>query len=370
MDKFCDGLPLHRIEDRFARDGVPIDRGTMSRWVEDLGSTLGASVVHAARKDAIRTAFCFATDATGVSIQPPPSDTRSPCTRGHFFVLIADRDHVFFDYTPKENSDVVAELFAGYSGYIQADAKSVYNLLFLPPHLRKRKPTDATDKADTCVRIEVGCWAHARRKFWEAAITKCPVALEALLRIRRFFELESQWRGLPPDQLQRLRDQSLRPHMLAFFDWAASHYDKVRDQRGLLRSALGYALRQKLPLLRPLDDGRLLLENNRSERALRTIAVGRKAWLFCGSDDHATAAGHVLSLIASARLHRLDPERYLRDLVRVLPYWPRDRFLELAPKYWPATRDRLDPQQLLAEFGPLRVPLPLSPSAQEQTVSH
>lgn len=108
-----------------------------------------------------------------------------------------------------------------------------------------------------------------------------------------------------------------------------------------------------------LDEGRLLLENNRSERELRRIAVGRKAFLFVGSDDHAESAGHLYSLIASARLHRLDPEAYLREVIRVLPHWPRERQLELAPKYWAATRARLDPVQLGRELGDLTVPPPL-----------
>ncbi len=118
--------------------------------------------------------------------------------------------------------------------------------------------------------------------------------------------------------------------------------------------------------MRVLDDGRLVLDNNRSERALRRIATGRNAWLFVGSDDHATSAGHVFSLIASARLHKLDPETYLRDLFRVLAHWPRDRYLELAPKYWAATRARLDPDELAREIGVLTVP-PAMGASEEAT---
>ena len=116
-----------------------------------------------------------------------------------------------------------------------------------------------------------------------------------------------------------------------------------------------------------LEDGRLVLDNSRSERALRKIAVGRNAWLFVGGDDHAASTGHLLSLISSARLHRLDPEAYLRDVFRLLAQWPRDRYLELAPKYWAATRARLDPLQLAREFGELTVPPVLT--AQEQSAS-
>jgi transposase len=368
VDKYCDGLPLHRIQDRFARDGVPLDRGTMSRWAEEAGATFGATVVAAARKEALSTALCLATDATGICVQPIPTGKRQPCRRGHFFVQIADQDHVFFEYTPKETSKVVGEMFRGFSGYVQADAKSVYDLLFTPLAERQKKlPDDGA--LDLGERQEVGCWSHARRRFWEAATAKSEVAREGLVRIGRLFDLEDKWRGRAPEQIHRLRNEFLRPHLDAFFDWATGEYDKVRTQRGLLRSALGYALRQRAALVRLLDDGRLVMDNNRSERQLRRVAVGRKAWLFCGSDDHATAAGHILSLIASARLHGLDPEAYLRDLFRVLAHWPRDRYLELAPKYWVHTRARLDPAQLLAEIGPLTIPQPQASSTEEQTTS-
>lgn len=359
-DKFCDGLPLHRIENRLARDNFPLDRGTMSRWVEDAGATAGATVVAAARAEAWRTAFCIATDATGIPVQPEPRDDgkRQPCHRGHYFVQIADRDHVFFEYTPKETSTTLVEMFEGYAGYIQADAKSVYDVLF-------REPEPPDDDAPTSKRVEVGCWSHARRKFWEATCTKSEIAREGLARIGYMFALEDAWRADPSDVIGRMRRQYLRPHLVDFFTWAEAEYDRVRDQRGLVRSALGYAVRQKAALMRVLDDGRLVMDNNRSERELRQIAVGRKGWLFVGSHDHGEAAGHIFSLVASARLHRLDPESYLRDLFRVLAHWPRDRYLELAPKYWAQTRARLDPAELAAEIGPLTVPPPLAAPGQQ-----
>ena len=360
-EKHCDGIPHNRTEDRLGRDGVPIDRGTLCRWTEDAGATAGATVVAAMRTDAMRTAFCIATDATGVAVQPirTADKRRQACNRGHYFVLIADRDHILFEYTPKETSAFVNEMFRGYSGYVQADAKSVYDSLF-----RDLDPANPDDDPSRVVPKEIGCFAHCRRKYWEATVAKDAVAREGLARIGRIFELDASWRGRPPVEIARLRHAHLRPHLDAFFIWAEQQYELVRDQRGLLRSALGYSVRQKHALTRVLADGRLILENNRSERELRRIAVGRKAWMFVGSDDHAESAGHLLSLIASARLHRLDPEGYLRDLFRVLAHWPRDRYLELAPKYWARTRARLDPAQLALEIGDLTVPPPLP--AEEQ----
>jgi len=358
-EKFCQGMPLFRQEELYSRMGVPLDRGMMSRWLEDVGMTVGATVLKAARDEAMRTAFCLSTDATGIAIQPDRNPagpkSRQPCRKGHFFVQIADRDHVFFEYVPRETSAAVAELFRGFSGYVQADAKSVYDILFRDP---SERPPMADGETDTGERQEVACWSHARRGLWEAAISKDPIAREGLLRIARLFDNERAWKGKPSNEIKDLRAAHSRPHVDAIFQWARIELEKVKDQRGILRSAIGYLIRQQTALSRFLDDGRLLLDNNASERELRRIAIGRKAWLFAGSDDHAQAAGNLLSLIASARLHGLDPETYLRDLFCVLPQWPRDRYLELAPRYWAATAARLIPAELEAEIGWITVPPP------------
>jgi hypothetical protein len=358
-DKFCDGLPLHRQEDRFARLGVPIDRGTMCRWLEDAGATVGATIVEAMRREALATAHCIATDATGVLVQPDPRPDKQsqPCRRAHFFVQIADADHVFFEYTPVETSAVVKALFAGYTGIVQADAKSVFDVLYRLSKERVR--FDEHEERAACT--EAGCWSHGRTKFWETAIaTQHVVAREALARIMRMFHLDNTWKNRLPDVRKTLRDRHLRVHVVSFFEFVENAYEQFKHQRGMLRSALGYCIRQKDALMRFLDDGALEMTNNRSERELRRVACGRKAWLFVGSDDHGQAAGHLLTLIASARLHKLDPEVYLRDVLRVLPHWPRDRHLELAPRYWRITRARLERKELDREIGWLTVPeLPL-----------
>ena len=177
VDKYCDGLPFHRQEHRFARLGLPLDRGTMCRWAEHAGATLSAPMVAAMHADAMRTAFCISTDATGVLVQPArdPQRRRQPCRRGHYFVQIGDRDHVFFEYTPRETSAAVGEMFKGFSGYVQADAKSVHDILFRPP---PEDPPDDSGDADRAERTEVSCLSHARRRYWEATIAKSAVARE------------------------------------------------------------------------------------------------------------------------------------------------------------------------------------------------
>ena len=159
------------------------------------------------------------------------------------------------------------------------------------------------------------------------------------------FEADKPLWKLPPTKRHALRQDHLRALVDSNFVLAKANH-VVTTERGLVATALGYAVRQEAPLRRFLDDGRLRLENNGAERALRPIASGRKAWLFVGSDDHAQAAANLFSLIASCQLHGLDPETYFTDIFRVMPYWPRDRYLELAPKHWARTRARLDPAGL------------------------
>lgn len=349
--KFHYGMPLFRQEQELELAGFCVDRGTMSRWCESAGMTLGATIVEAMRRDAMN-AFCISTDATGVCVQPEPSQTkgRQACRRGHFFTMLADADHVLFEYVARETSEAVATLFKGYTGYIQADAKSTYDVLFREPG-----PLDPEDGERP---TEVGCWAHARRKFYDAAITKEKTAREGLFRIRELFELEAKWSTLPPAKRRLFRLAESKPRLDDFFQWAETQYARVEKQRGLLRSAFGYVVRQRQPLSRFLDDGRLVIDNNASERSLRSVAVGRKAWLFVGSDDHAEAAANIFSLVGSCKLHRLDPEAYLRDVLRVVAHWPRERFLELAPKSWAATRARLVEAELAMPVGPLTIPPP------------
>lgn len=350
VSKFGYGLPFFRIEQRFAADGLRLARGSMSRYCEDVGASLGALVL-AIRDHALATAVCLSTDATGVAIQPTRLEghekRRQPCRRGHFFVVLADRDHVFFEYQAKHTSDVVCAMFRGFSGIIQADAHTIYDALFRGEAVEEgaSPPTEAA------------CWAHARRYFWEAAIGHHPVGKEGLLRIGAIFDQDAKGAKLPPSKRTELRLRLVAPLVDSFFAWARAA-TSLHPERSSVSAALGYATRQELALRRFLEDGRIAMTNNASERALRPIAAGRKAWLFCGSDDHASAAANLFSLIASCRLHGLEPEAYLRDVIRVMPYWPRERYLELSPLRWRATRAALDPAALAAENGPIAVPEP------------
>jgi hypothetical protein len=347
VQKFRFGMPYFRQEELLDSDGIALDRGTMSRSSEESGACLGA-IVLACADDARKNAFCLSTDATGIAIRPEPlpDGRRQPCRKGHFFVVLADKKHIFFEFQAKHTSAAVCEMFRGFSGYIQADAHTIYDALF------RGEAVDDPSEAPT----EVDCWSHVRRRFWEAAVSGFAVGREGLLRIRHLYQLDQGWSDLPPAARLQKRRTVLAPLVDEFFEWVRAQDDPSSQVRSLVKKALGYADRQERALRRFLDDGRLRMDNNLSENALRVVATGRKAFLFFGSDDTAEAAANLYSLIASCKLHGLDPEHYLAEVIRIMPYWPRDRFLELAPAYWAQTRARLDPKELEAELGHVTVP--------------
>lgn len=323
VSKFADHLPLHRLEGIVARQGVTLARSTLCGWVEAC-ATLLSVLVEAMAKDALK-AHCIAMDATGVLVQ-----NKDRCRRGHFWVLVADRDHVLFRFTPKHNREGPKSFLRGYTGYVQADAASVYEELF-----RSEQVT------------EVGCWAHCRRGFFEAMGSDRERARVALGFIQKLYALDAQTRDLPQELRTAQRRLRAEPLLTALHGWLEAE-SLVVLPRSPIGGAIGYALNQWGALCRFLEDGRLRLDNNRSELELRRQAVGRKNWLFVGSDEGAEWNAIIVSLIASCALHGLEPWSYLRDVLILLPGWSRDRVLELSPKRWKQTLEQTDARQRLA----------------------
>ena len=349
VQKFGLGVPHYRLEQHIEDQGAPLDRGTMSRYVDEAGGALGASIVHAMWQDALTTAAVISTDATGAMIQAEKraDGQRQACKKGHFFTAVVDCDHVLFAYAERHTQDAVRKIFGSFKGFLQCDASNVYDILDRGP------PKDEDDLVD-CIKL-VGCWAHCRRYFFEAAICKYQIGIQGLLRIRAIYAVDDKFRKLPPAKRKLARHEHVRPLIDAFFDWARQA--RIEQQgRNLATKALGYAVNQEQELRRVLDDGRLPLDNTRAERSLRKVVVGRKNWMFYGSDGHAESAAAIFSLVASCRLHRIDPQQYLDEVMRVLPYWPKQRHLELAPKHWAATRSNLNPVELDTWLCPFTVP--------------
>ena len=351
--KFALGVPHYRLERDLLDQGMRLDRGLMSRYVEHAGNTLGATVVAAMWRDAISNGQMISTDATGALIQPTKAkDGKSlACKKGHFFTAVVDADAVLFAYVERHTSEAVKALFGDFRGLLQADASSVYEIL-----VRGRPPD--TDDGVTLV----ACWAHCRRYFFEAALCRHPAGVQGLMRIRAMYAVDAAGRRVPRDERTAFRATHLRPLMDEFLTWAAAARD-ITPGRNLATKALGYALNQEAELRRVLQSGDIPLDNTRAERALRKIVVGRKAWMFYGTDTHAEAAAAIFSIIASCRLHGIDPFVYFDEVLRVLPYWPHDRYLELAPQYWLASRARIDPSELAPPLSSVTVPPPPPPAS-------
>jgi transposase len=320
--RWQDHLPLHRLERIYSREGLELARSTICGWHEALAD-LVKPLVDAMWADA-RGAPYLCTDATGVLVQ-----AREKCRRGHFWVVIVPERHVLFAYTAKHDAAAVDDLLAGYEGYLVADAATVFD------HLYKRGTL-----------IEVGCWAHVRRYWFKALEADPERARKALAFIGGLFHVErTQMSASPEARLAARRAESKRI-VDGFFTFCKEEAARALDETPTAK-AIGYALNQRVALQRFLDDGRLPIHNNGSERALRREAVGRKNWLFVGSDEAAQVNAAFVSLLASCQLHDIEPWAYLRDLFCLLPIWPVRRVLELAPAYWKQTLEDQDAQQRL-----------------------
>jgi transposase len=323
VSKFCDHLPLHRLQGILDRYGVPIARSTLAGWVEAMHG-LCAPVVQAAWDDAMKSSY-IAVDATGVLVQAPEQ-----CRRGHFWVLASDNGHVLFRYTKRANKQNVRELLGGYQGYLQADAATVFDFLYLD---------------QTCV--EVGCWAHCRRRYFDALTTDSERANTALGLIAQLYLIDRESIDMPLEVRTRERAARAGPVLDALLAWVDQQALEVLPESPIGK-AVTYTRNQRVALSRFLGDGRLRLDNNRSERELRREAVGRKNWLFVGSDEGAKWNATFVSLIASCQQHKLEPWAYLRDLFCLVPDWPQTRLLELTPKHWRQTLQQPHAQQQLA----------------------
>jgi transposase len=316
--RWQDHLPLHRLERIYGREGLELPRSTVCDWHAG-AALLVKPLIEAMWKDALTHSAYLCMDATGVLVQE-----LEKCRRAHFFVVVAPQKHVLFGYQPKHDSAAVDALLKDYQGFLVADAHAVYDHLYLTGDV-----------------IEVGCWAHARRYWFKALDTDGARARHGLSLIQALFKLERQYVTAPPEEKLRRRQTEAKPIVEAFFRYCDEEQLKVVDETPIAK-AIGYARNQREALERFLSDGRLPIHNNHSENALRRQALGRKNWLFLGSDEGGAVNATFVTLLASCQLHGMEPLGYLRDMLCLLPGWPVQRVLELAPANWTATVQRAE----------------------------
>jgi transposase len=315
-------LPLNRQSAAFAREGIDLDVSTLADWVGASSATL-MPLIEAIQAHVLAAARIHADDT------PVPVLAKGKTRTARLWTYVRD-DRPFggpdppaavFFYSRDRSGEHPERHLASYAGLMQADAYAGFNRLYEA----SRKPGPI---------IEVGCWAHARRKFFDLArIAKAPIAIEAVKRIDELFAIEREINGASPEGRCAVRNERSRPLLTEFETW-------LRDQRAKLSSksetarAIDYSLKRWTALTRFLDDGRLCISNNAAERALRGIAVGRHNWTFAGSDEGGRRAAAIYTLIETAKLNGVDPQAWLADVLARLPDHPAKRVVELLPWNW------------------------------------
>jgi transposase len=325
--KYADHLPLHRQEAMLARQGVELSRSTLCDWMAAAANLL--TPLYALMLSRVLESRVVQTDETRVPVQDANQDkTKS----GRLWVYLGDRDHPFtvYDYTPTKARDGPAAILANYSGFLQADAANVFDGIYLPGAI-----------------TEVACWAHARRHFHEARDSDAARSAEALARIRAFYAVEDEAsREIAKAKLtgaaaeavrRRWRQEQTLPKLDAFAMWLEDQA-KVVLPKSPMGQAIAYARRQWPALARFTEHSFLNIDNNASERALRAVAVGRKNWLFAGSDQGGQTAAVLYTMTQTCKQHRIDPFAYLRDVLTRLPGLPNEHLPELVPHSWAAVQ--------------------------------
>jgi transposase len=320
--KFCDHQPLNRQSESFARENIDLSVSTLADWVGACTTALSPLVTLI--RDHVFAAARIHGDDTTV-----PVLAKAKTITGRLWTYVRD-DRPFggpaepaaiFFYSRDRGGEHPCRHLAGYAGILQADAYAGYNDLYDP----RRKPAPITEAA---------CWSHGRRKLFVLAdVAKAPLAIEAVRRIDAIFDVERDINGLAAEQRRAIRQARAAPLVSALELWMRAERGKLSRHNDVAR-AMDYMLKRWQAFTRFLDDGRICLTNNAAERALRGIAIGRKAWLFAGSDRGGERAAAMYSLIASAKLNDIDPRAWLADVLARIADHPASRLNELLPWNW------------------------------------
>lgn len=326
VSTFADHLPLNRQETIFRRHGVELPRSTLCEWKLGCGEllavlrpvlidhTLGAPRLHS-------------DDTTMPLIEGGRGRTRTARLWGYLGAgaraaedgtWVEHAPSVVFEFTGSREAIHPMEFLKDYQGYLQVDAYSGYEALFKTGRV-----------------IEIGCWAHARRKYFEIAKGQQPpgLAAEALKWIGKLYEIESRAKEEPPDKRRLARQAESVPLLADFKRWLDGHYPSLLPQSPL-GLAFGYTLRNWCALTRYCEDGILMPDNNLLERQIRPIAKGRGAYLFVAAERGGHTAATLYSLIGTCKLNGVEPYAYLKDVLQRLPSHPMHRLAELLPFNW------------------------------------
>jgi transposase len=331
--KYCDHLPLHRQESIIARLGVDIPRSTLCGWMGSLADLLRP--LYDAMLADILLSRVIQTDETRLPVLEKGNDkTKS----GRLWAFLGDRDHphTIYHYTATKARDGPAGILEKYKGFLQADAANVFDGIYCPGDI-----------------VEAGCWAHGRRYFHEARTSDAARAAEALGRIGFFYDVEREAKaiideqhldGTQADALRlKMRQERTLPKLREFADWLDAQAILVLPKSPIAQ-AINYARNHWQALLRFTEQGFLNIDNNASERAMRPAALGRKNFLFAGSDEGGRTTAVLYTLTQTCRRHGIDPFAYLQDVLTRLPKNDFQDLADLFPHRWAeAQRAKADP---------------------------
>lgn len=319
VSKYLDHLPLYRLEQIAAREQVNLPRSTLAEWVGRTGVALQPLVDRMTGLLLKRSVLHI--DETPVSQLDPG---RGKTKKAYLWVyrsndLQAGPKIVVFDYRGGRSGEYARQFLGDWEGHLLVDDFSGYKALF----------SSERQEANPC--IELGCWAHSRRKFFDLHNANgSPIALEALARIGTLYDIEQQGKTLDSDARKQLRTEHSKPVLAELSEWLTETRAKTANGGGLAK-ALDYTLRRWSSLIRYADTGHLPIDNNPVENTIRPAAIGKKNWLFVGSELAGVRAAAIQSLLGTAKLNGLNPAAWLRDTLEKLPTWPNSRIDELLP---------------------------------------
>ena len=320
VSKYCDHIPLHRLARIHAREGVVFDPSTYGGWVEQSHALLDP-LVAALGRYTLASAKVHADDTPVPVLDPGRGRTKT----GRLWVYVRDDrpagstepPAAWYRYSPNREGEHPQDHLKHYRGILQADAYAGYGKIY------------ASGRVD-----EAACWAHARRPFWDMyenqGRVSGSIADQALQRIAALYAIEAEIRGRPPDIRRRERQDRAGPLLEGLRLWMTGMVGRV-SAKSELAKAIGYSLTRWRALTRYRDDGRIEIDNNAAERALRGVALGRNNYLFMGSDAGGERAASIYSLVETAKLNGLDPQAYLREVLTRIADHPINRIDELLP---------------------------------------